>query len=110
MPIRACATPDKVELTKFALEAAKWDLHYYDKYFGIKYPMAKLDLVAIPDFEAGAMENFGCITFRETELLVDAKNGTLPAKKHVATDGGARDGAPVVRRPGDDGSGGTTCG
>src|ERR1035441_4471022 len=70
-PIRACSTPDKLGMTKFALDAAKWDLKYYDKYFGIKYPMGKLDLVAIPDFEAGAMENFGCITFRETELLVE---------------------------------------
>jgi aminopeptidase N/puromycin-sensitive aminopeptidase len=85
VPLRVCATPDKVALTKFALSAAKWDLKYYDRYFGIKYPMAKLDLVAIPDFEAGAMENFGCITFRETELLVDTKNGTLPARKEVAT-------------------------
>ncbi len=85
VPLRVCATPDKLTLTQFALEAAKWDLHYYDKYFGIKYPMAKLDLVAVPDFEAGAMENFGCITFRETELLVNEKNGTLPARKEVAT-------------------------
>jgi len=85
VPIRACATPDKVRLTKFAVDAAKWNLKYYDNYFGIKYPMGKLDLVAIPDFEAGAMENFGCITFRETELLVDAKAGALPAKKEVAT-------------------------
>ncbi|MGA1983959.1 MAG: M1 family metallopeptidase [Acidobacteriaceae bacterium] len=85
VPIRACATPDKLRLTKFAVDAAKWNLKYYDSYFGIKYPMAKLDLVAIPDFEAGAMENFGCITFRETELLVDGKNGALPAKKEVAT-------------------------
>jgi len=84
VPIRVCATPDKLALTQFALEAAKWDLHYYDKYFGIKYPMGKLDLIAIPDFEAGAMENFGCITFRETELLVDEKTGTLPARKEVA--------------------------
>ena len=84
VPIRVCATPDKLALTEFALDAAKWDLHYYDKYFGIKYPMAKLDLIAIPDFEAGAMENFGCLTFRETELLVDAKTGTLPARKEVA--------------------------
>jgi aminopeptidase N/puromycin-sensitive aminopeptidase len=83
--IRACATPDKVKLTQFALDAAKWNLKYYDRYFGIKYPMAKLDLVTIPDFEAGAMENFGCITFRETEMLVDAKGGALPAKKMVAT-------------------------
>jgi len=85
VPIRACATPDKVALTKFALETAKWTLHYYDKYFGIKYPMAKLDMVAIPDFESWAMENFGCITYREPEMLVDEKNGTLPAKKDVAT-------------------------
>ena len=84
VPIRACATPDKMELTKFALDAAKWDLKYYDNYFGIKYPMAKLDLVAIPDFEAGAMENFGCLTFRETEMLVGEKDGALPAKKAVA--------------------------
>jgi len=84
VPIRACATPDKVALTEFALDAAKWNLKYYDKYFGIKYPMAKLDMVAIPDFEAGAMENFGCITYRETEMLVDKKNGMLDAKKEVA--------------------------
>ncbi len=85
VPIRSCATPDKVKLTEFALDSAKWDLKYYDKYFGIKYPMAKLDMVAIPDFEAGAMENFGCITYRETEMLVDEKNGSLAAKKDVAT-------------------------
>ena len=85
IPIRVCATPDKVALTKFALSAAKWDLRYYDNYFGIKYPLKKLDLIAIPDFEAGAMENFGCITFRETELLADAKNGPLGARKEVAT-------------------------
>ena len=84
VPIRACATPERADETKFALQAAKWMLHYYDGYFGIKYPMEKLDLVAIPDFEAGAMENFGCITFRETEMLVDPKNGSLPAMKEVA--------------------------
>ena len=85
VPIRACATPDKVRMTEFALDAAKWDLHYYDKYFGIKYPLEKMDLVAVPDFEAGAMENFGCLTFRETEMLVDEKGSTLAARKDVAT-------------------------
>ena len=84
VPIRACATPDKVGMTEFALDAAKWDLHYYDKYFGIKYPLGKMDLVAVPDFEAGAMENFGCLTFRETEMLV-GKDGPLPARKAVST-------------------------
>nr|WP_245632159.1 M1 family metallopeptidase [Edaphobacter aggregans] len=84
VPIRACSTPDKVEMTKFALESAEYILPYYDKYFGIKYPMPKLDMVALPDFEAGAMENFGCITYRETDLLVDEKTGAIPAKKRVA--------------------------
>jgi aminopeptidase N len=85
-PIRVCATPDKIKLTKFALKEAEHTLHYYNDYFGIKYPMPKLDMVAIPDFEAGAMENFGCITYRETGLLVDAKNGTVDAKKNVEVD------------------------
>jgi len=84
VPIRACSTPDKVELTRFALESAKYILHYYDEYFGIKYPMPKLDMVALPDFEAGAMENFGCITYRETDLLIDSRTGAIPAKKRVA--------------------------
>jgi aminopeptidase N len=84
VPIRACSTPDKVALTEFAVKSAKYLLHYYDTYFGIKYPMPKLDMVALPDFEAGAMENFGCITYRETDLLVDEKRGGIPAKKRVA--------------------------
>jgi aminopeptidase N len=84
VPIRGCSTPDKVEFTKFAVESAKYILHYYDTYFGIKYPMPKLDMVALPDFEAGAMENFGCITYRETDLLVDSKTGSIPEKKRVA--------------------------
>src|ERR1700751_319879 len=84
VPIRACSTPDKVELTRFALESAKYVLHYYDDYFSIRYPMPKLDMVALPDFEAGAMENFGCITYRETDLLVDSKTGDIPEKKRVA--------------------------
>ena len=84
VPIRGCSTPDKVEMTRFAVESAEYILSYYNKYFGIKYPMPKLDMVALPDFEAGAMENFGCITYRETDLLVDAKTGSVPAKKRVA--------------------------
>ena len=75
VPIRVCSTPDKAKLTHFALEAAEHFLQYYDTYFGIKYPMPKLDLIAIPDFEAGAMENFGAITYRETDLLVDDEDG-----------------------------------
>jgi aminopeptidase N len=84
VPIRSCATPDKVELGKFALSAAEFVLHYYDEYFGIKYPMPKLDMIALPDFEAGAMENFGAITYRETDMLLDEKTASLRAKKTVA--------------------------
>ena len=84
IPIRVCSTPDKVKLTHFALEAAQHFLQYYDTYFGIKYPMPKLDLIAIPDFEAGAMENFGAITYRETDLLVDDADAIGP-KKNVAS-------------------------
>ena len=82
-PIRACATPDKVEYTKFALSSAEFILHYYNDYFGIKYPMPKLDMIALPDFEAGAMENFGAITYRETDLLIDEKTASVGSKKNV---------------------------
>jgi aminopeptidase N/puromycin-sensitive aminopeptidase len=83
VPIRACATPDKVQYTKYAVSAAEFILHYYDNYFGIKYPMPKLDMIALPDFEAGAMENFGAITYRETDLLIDPKTAPVDAKKRV---------------------------
>jgi aminopeptidase N len=83
VPIRGCATPDKVDLAKYAVQAAEFVLHYYDTYFGIKYPMPKLDMIAIPDFEAGAMENFGAITYRETDLLIDEKTASVDAKKNV---------------------------
>ena len=86
VPIRACATPDKVQLAQFALSGAEFFLHYYDAYFGIKYPMPKLDMIALPDFEAGAMENFGAITYRETAMLVNEKTASIGAKKIVAVD------------------------
>jgi aminopeptidase N len=84
VPIRSCATPDKVEEGKYALTAAEFVLHYYDTYFGIKYPMPKLDMIALPDFEAGAMENFGAITYRETDLLIDEKTASESARQNVA--------------------------
>jgi aminopeptidase N/puromycin-sensitive aminopeptidase len=82
--IRGCATPDKVDLTPYSVEVAKYILHYYDTYFGIPYPLKKLDLIGLPDFEAGAMENFGAITYRETDMLIDAKTASVGAKKNVA--------------------------
>ncbi len=84
VPIRSCATPDKVALSKYSLTAAEFILHYYNTYFGIRYPMPKLDMIALPDFEAGAMENFGAITYRETDLLIDEKTASEDAKRNVA--------------------------
>ncbi len=84
-PIRACATPGNVEMGRFALSSAEYILHYYNTYFGIKYPLPKLDMVALPDFEAGAMENFGAITYRETYFLIDEKTASLGQKKNVAS-------------------------
>lgn len=82
--IRVCATPDKVDMTGYGVDVAKYVLHYYNSYFGIPYPLKKLDLIGLPDFEAGAMENFGAITYRETALLVDPKTATINSKKNVA--------------------------
>src|SRR5215467_239556 len=65
IPIRVWATPGKKELGRFALEAAEQCMRYFDHYFGIKYPFEKLDLIGIPDFAAGAMENTAAITFRD---------------------------------------------
>jgi aminopeptidase N len=85
IPIRVYSTPGKKEMGKFALEAAEHVLSYYDKYFNIKYPYGKLDLVGLPDFSAGAMENTGCITFREVILLIDEKQGSVDLKKTIAS-------------------------
>ncbi|MGD0161509.1 MAG: M1 family metallopeptidase [Candidatus Sulfotelmatobacter sp.] len=85
IPIRVYSTPGKKEMGKFALESAEHILSYYDKYFNIKYPYGKLDLIGLPDFSAGAMENTGCITFREVILLIDEKQGSVDLKKTIAS-------------------------
>jgi len=82
--VRTYATPDNVAYTAFALDVAVRCLDYYSEYFGIDYPLAKCDMVALPDFASGAMENWGCITYREQALLVDPNNTSLPTKQYVA--------------------------
>jgi aminopeptidase N len=85
IPIRVYTTPGKKAMGKFALDAAVYVVGYFDKYFGIKYPYGKLDLIGLPDFSAGAMENVGCITFREVILLIDEKQGSVDSKKTIAS-------------------------
>jgi puromycin-sensitive aminopeptidase len=82
--IRIWHAPGKRKLTGFGLEAARECLARLERYFGLPYPYAKLDLVAVPDFEFGAMENAGAVFFRETLLLVDPATVTLDEKKRAA--------------------------
>ena len=82
--VRTYSTPDNLDYTDFALETAVKCIDFYEDYFGIEYPLAKSDLLALPDFSSGAMENWGCITFREQCMLVDPKNTSLGTKQYVA--------------------------
>jgi len=82
--IRLWHTPGSSHLTAFGLEATRECLLRLERYFGIPYPYAKLDMVAVPDFEFGAMENAGAVFFRETLLLIDGKKSTLGEKKRAA--------------------------
>ncbi|HEY8923183.1 MAG TPA: M1 family metallopeptidase, partial [Polyangia bacterium] len=84
VPIRTWSVPAKRSLTAFAQEAAAAVLPKLEDYFGLPYPFGKLDQLGIPDFEAGAMENAGCITFREVALLLDPATAPLAMQKRVA--------------------------
>ncbi|HXQ60441.1 MAG TPA: M1 family metallopeptidase, partial [Acidimicrobiales bacterium] len=83
-PVRIVHVPGKAELTAYALEAAGHALEFFSDWFGIDYPAEKLDLLAIPDFAFGAMENLGCVTFREALLLVDPLRASRLELERVA--------------------------
>ena len=82
--VRVITTRGNISKGKYALDLGKKLLREYENYFGIKYPLPKLDLIAIPDFAAGAMENWGAITFRETILLYDPKTSSTRTKQYIA--------------------------
>jgi puromycin-sensitive aminopeptidase len=83
-PIRVWTVPGKTGMGGLALEAAVASLDRLERYFGVRYPYGKLDLLAVPDFEAGAMENSGAIFFRETALLCDPDTAAVAAQKRIA--------------------------
>ena len=83
VPIRVCATPDNKDLSRVALHATEQILAYYNRYFSIRYPFGKLDLVAIPDFAAGGMENTAAIFVREADVMTDARTASVPALKRI---------------------------
>ena len=83
--VRVYTTRGKEEQGRFALDVSVDLLGYLNEYFGIPYPLEKMDHIAIPDFAAGAMENWGAITYREIAILVDPENTSAGTKQIVAS-------------------------
>src|SRR5262249_52805666 len=81
IPVRVCAVPEKKDLGKFALDVATHSLEFYNKWYGIKYPFGKLDMLAIPDYEWGGMENTASIFYRDTALLLNDATANTFAKR-----------------------------
>ena len=84
-PIRVCSVPEKKQYGAFALDVAAHSLQFYNQWYGIKYPFGKLDMVAIPDYEWGGMENTASIFYRDTALLLDEKSASVFRKRGQAT-------------------------
>jgi aminopeptidase N len=81
--LRVIATKGKAEMGRYALESEAKILHYYNEYFGIPYPLPKLDLIAVPGGFGGAMENWGGITYYESVLLFDPENSSNGTKQDI---------------------------
>lgn len=84
VPIRVYAHADEVEWGRFALDVATRCLMFFEEYFEVPYPLSKLDMVAIPAFAMGAMENWGLVTYRSSSLLFDPLTTALRSKKNIA--------------------------
>ena len=85
VPIRVCAEPEKKQRGQFALDAAAQSIHFYNQWYGIKYPFEKLDMLAIADFELGGMENTASIFYRDTSLLMDESTASVFDRRWHAT-------------------------
>ncbi|MDQ6782278.1 MAG: M1 family metallopeptidase [Actinomycetota bacterium] len=85
VPLRVATPPGRAELTGYATQVAAHALTFLASYFGVAYPHDKIDHVAIPDFAFGAMENLGCVTYRETALLIDIERASQLELQRVAT-------------------------
>ncbi|EDV30518.1 uncharacterized protein Dana_GF22897 [Drosophila ananassae] len=81
---RTWARPNAIDQCDFAAEFGPKVLQYYEEFFGIKFPLPKVDQVAVPDFAAGAMENWGLVTYRETTLLYSAEYSSLANQQQLA--------------------------
>ncbi|XP_011665938.2 aminopeptidase N isoform X2 [Strongylocentrotus purpuratus] len=81
---RAWSRPEAVNNTRYALETGSEIITYFEDYFGIPFPLEKQDMIAVPDFAAGAMENWGLIIYRETAMLYDPEVNSASNKQYVA--------------------------
>ena len=84
VPLRVVCVPGKEHLTGFARDIGAHALRFFKAYFDVAYPAGKLDLIALPDFAMGAMENLGAVTFRESLLLIDERAATRVELERVA--------------------------
>ncbi|HET7439961.1 MAG TPA: M1 family metallopeptidase [Terriglobales bacterium] len=84
VPIRVYGPPGSKPYSSYALEIGEQCIKYFDEYFGIKYPFEKLDMIGLPDFAAGAMENTALITYRQAMLQIDDKRASVGKHKDVA--------------------------
>ncbi|MBU1000753.1 M1 family metallopeptidase [Patescibacteria group bacterium] len=82
--VRVFTTPGKKNQAEFALDVAVKCTRFFEDYFDIPYPLPTLDMIAIPDFAAGAMENWGAVTYRESALLIDEERSSSANKQWVA--------------------------
>lgn len=82
--VRVFTTKGDIEQARFALDVGSRTLDFFTEYFDMEYPLPKMDMVAIPDFSAGAMENWGLVTYRTTYLLFDEARSSLKSKQNVA--------------------------
>ena len=82
--VRVYTPVGRREQGRFALDVAARTLSFFHEYFDIAYPLPKMDLLAIPDFAAGAMENWGAVTYRETAILVDPEESSAGTRQRVA--------------------------
>src|SRR5881392_1313029 len=81
--LRVITTKGKAEMGRYALEATAQILQYYNDYFGVAYPLPKLDQIAMPGGFGGAMENWGGITYYESKLLFDPKRSSAETKQDI---------------------------
>ncbi|OLA99921.1 MAG: hypothetical protein AUH08_09870 [Verrucomicrobia bacterium 13_2_20CM_54_12] len=81
--LRVITTKGKAEMGRYALEATAQILQYYNDYFGVAYPLPKLDQIAMPGGFGGAMENWGGITYYESKLLFDPKSSSAETKQDI---------------------------